>query len=147
MRALLLTLTLLAGCQSLADDVVQFRHDGDDAANYRRIFDCELPSDMTIANSIVVSYDSDASEDFEFEFYAPRPRVRELEERFFLRRWDQSDVDIQSRLSRALRAWYEPEPLSEFETYRDITSVGYVHMHVRAQSDPDGRHQVFISKH
>ncbi len=151
MRCFVLALVLLTGCQGLRHESTRYFFEGDDAANYRLIFDREIPPGMIIANSIVVSYESESSgrfpDDFEFEFLAPEARVRELEELFGLRRWDPECSFVEHRLSSVLRDWYSPDPLSQFDVYRDITSVGYVHMQVRKKPDVDGRYRVFLSKH
>ncbi len=151
MQFLLLGLCVLVGCRGLHHEPSLFVSDGDHAANYRLIFDRELPRDMTIANSIVVSYEPQSSanfpDDFEFEFLAPLTRIRELERIFGLRVCSYDSPCIEERLSSALRSWYTPEPRAEFVFYRDITSVGYVHMQVSRKRDADGNRRVFLSKH
>jgi hypothetical protein len=54
--------------------------------------------------------------------------------------------EVGSRREHA-RPWYAPKPLDQYELYRDLTSVGYVHMLVQKETEPDGRQRVFVSKH
>jgi hypothetical protein len=148
-----LSLALVAGCQS-TESIPREVH-GDAAWNYQRVFREPTPGDVTVVNSVVVTYADRwfavTTDDYEFELLVPQHRIERFVERFYLRRWDASpgsffDKQIQWRKQNG-NAWYAPKALDQYETYRDSTSVGYNHMLVDKIAESDGRRRVFISKH
>jgi hypothetical protein len=67
---------------------------------------------------------------------------------FYLWKGDSAFIqrELASRREQA-RSWYAPKALEHYDLYRDATSVGYAHMLVQKEAEPDGRQRVFISKH
>lgn len=150
--ALLLLATTLVACRRYAESTPVTHLEGDHPANYQRVFDEPVPADVTVVNSIIAAYSFRpgvvTTDDFEFELLVPQPWVEVKAKRFYLRAGDNEFIrkEIASRQEKA-RPWYGAQKLEQFELYRDITSVGYVHMLVRTEPEADGRRRVFISKH
>lgn len=147
---LLLGLTLsLCSCRGYTDATPRQVFEDNHLLNYRRIFKEEVPKTVTVVNSVVVGYawrpGVVTTDDFELEMIAPASVLARWKKVFFLQTGGSSDVE--ERMKRPIRSWYAPGNISEYEAYRDATSVGYVHMLVRKSPESDGRFQVFISKH
>ena len=142
----------LAGCRSYVESTPSKVLEGDDPANYTRVFREPLPSDVTVVNSAVVTYAVRpgvvTTDDFEFELLVPRPWIQKATKRFYLGKSEGEFIqkELGSRRKNA-RPWYAPKPLEQYDLYRDASSVGYVHMLVQKEGEVDGRQRVFISKH
>lgn len=150
--AILLTISAGVGCRSYVDSTPSKLLEGDHAANYRRIFSEAIPANVTVVNSAVVTYSFRlgvvATDDFEFELIVPPQWIQRKIRRYFLNRGDDDFIrsELATRRTQA-RRWYAPGPLEQYDLYRDGTSIGYVHMLVNREAEPDGRRRVFISKH
>ena len=148
----LLTVAALLGCHSYVESTPRQYLEGDHAANYGRIFHEPVPSNVTLVNSAVVIYSFRpgvvTTDDFEFELIVSRQWIEREAKRFYLRKGEGDFIrrEIGRRQEHA-RPWYAPKPLDQYDLYRDVSSVGYVHMLVQKEAEPDGRQRVFISKH
>jgi hypothetical protein len=164
---------LIVGCRSYAQNTPRTVLEGDDAANYRRVFGEPPFADVDILNSVVVSYSWRpgvvTTDDWEFEVLAPRAWIDRQVESLSLSRAEGSpsedemlaDVEarrplrvgyhwwaVLARKRRPIRAWYAPKPLAAYEVYYlGATSIPYVHMLIERDATSDGRHRVFLSKH
>jgi hypothetical protein len=153
-RAILLLFlaAAFAGCSSYVESTPSKVLEGDDPANYARVFREPLPFGVTVVNSTVVTYSFRpgvvTTDDFEFELLVSPLWIQKAIKRFYLRKGEGEFIreEIDSRRKDA-RPWYAPKPLEQYDFYRDVTSVGYVHMLVQREGESDGRHRVFISKH
>lgn len=149
---LLMLTAVLAGCRPYVESTPSKVLEGDDPANYARVFREPLPSDVTVVNSVVVTYSFRpgvvTTDDFEFELIVPRSWIQKATKRFCLGKSEGEFIQrkLGSRRKDA-RPWYAPKPLDQYDLYRDATSVGYVHMLVQKEGEADGRQRVFISKH
>jgi len=150
--SLLMPATAFVGCRSYVESTPSKVLEGDNPENYARVFREPVSSDVTVVNSVVVTYSFRpgvvTTEDFEFELLVPRQWIQKLAERFYLGKSDGESIqrEIASRREQA-RPWYAPKPLDQYDLYRDATSVGYIHMLVQKEGEADGRQRVFISKH
>jgi hypothetical protein len=142
-------LLVIAGCQSYTESTPHEVFEGDNAANFKRVFGQAVPVDVTVMNSIVVGYawrpGVITSDDYEFEVLASPRQITKWVKKFYLLKG--SRIGLEKRKSSPIRPWYAPKPLTDYETYCDATSVGYVHMLVDRTAEPDGRLRVFFSKH
>lgn len=142
-------LLITSGCKIYSELTPRKIIEGDHAANYRRVFNAYPPADVTVLNSIIIGYSTRpgvvTTDDFEFELLAPPARLAQWEKQFYLR--EGSDHGIAVRKNNPIRTWYAPKDLSNYRSFRDSTSVGYVHMLVDRDNMDDGRIRVFISKH
>jgi hypothetical protein len=149
---LLMLVTALVGCRSYVEPTPSRISEGDPPASYAQVFHEPIPSDVTVLNAMVASYSFRpgvvTTDDFEFEMIAPGQWIQRAAKRFYLRKSEGEFVQRQldARRSRA-RPWYAPRPLDQYDLYRDLSSVGYVHMLVQKEAEADGRQRVFISKH
>lgn len=149
---LILSAAVLAGCRSYVESTPSKVLEGDDPANYVRVFREPLPADVTVVNSAIVTYSFRpgvvTTDDFEFELIVPREWIAKVTKRFYLGKSDGAFIqrELDSRRKDA-RPWYAPNSLDQYDLYRDATSVGYVHMLVQKEGETDGRQKVFISKH
>ena len=150
--SLLILVAAFSGCKSYVESTPSKVLEGDDPANYTRVFREPPSSDVTVVNSVVATYSFRpgvvTTDDFEFELLVPRPWIEKVTKRFHLGKSDGEFIErqIASRRERG-RAWYAPKPLDQYDLYRDASSVGYVHMLVQKEGESDGRQRVFISKH
>ena len=150
--SLLILAAALTGCRSYVESTPAKVLEGDNAGNYARVFREPLPADVTVVNSVVVTYSFRpgvvTTDDFEFELLVPRQWIQKSSKRFYLGKGDGEFIErqLESRREQA-RPWYAPKPLDQYDLYRDATSVGYVHMLVEKEGEADGRQRVFISKH
>ena len=150
--SLMILAAVLAGCRSYVESTPSKVLEGDDQANYARVFREPVPADVTVVNSAVVTYAFRpgvvTTDDFEFELLVPPQWTQKVIKRFYLRKSAGEFVqgEIDSRRKNA-RAWYAPKALDQYDLYRDATSVGYVHMLVQKEGESDGRQRVFVSKH
>lgn len=150
--ACLALVVALTGCRAYVESTPRQVSEDDHPANYSRIFREPVPGDVTVVNSMVVTYSFRpgvvTTDDFEFELIAPQTWIRDAVERFYLR-MDNDEFTLKRVDARRARArpWYGPGALDRYDLYRDLTSVGYVHMLVRKDAEPDGRRRIFISKH
>ncbi len=139
----------LSGCRSYTESTPRQYLEGDHASNYRRVFKEEVPRDVTVLNSVVVAYawrpGVVTTDDFEFELLVPASWLASRQKS--LRLQEQFTADIEARKNRPMRSWYAPKPFTSYEPYRDLSSVGYVHMLVDKRVESDGRSHVFFSKH
>jgi hypothetical protein len=88
------------------------------------------------------------TDDYEFELIVPRAWVeRTVKGRYLHHDSNDSNRGELAARKKDARSWYAPKPLGQYEFYRDLTSVGYLHMLVEKSAETDGRHRVFISKH
>lgn len=147
LKCLIACLVVFAcGCRSYTPTTPREYLEGDNAANYQRVFREAAPADVTVVNSVVVSYSTRpgvvTTDDFEFELIASPDQVS---------RWKNdllpNTVDIQRRQARPIRPWYAPKPIEAYRSYRDRTSVGYLHLLEETTPEADGRIRVFLSKH
>ncbi|MGC4072925.1 MAG: hypothetical protein QM760_10455 [Nibricoccus sp.] len=147
--ALTLLLIGLSGCRSYTESTPSKTFEGDPAANYQRVFKEPVPPDVTVINSVVVGYSWRpgvvTTDDFEFELIVPSSWPARWQKTFHLKPGGADDAE--RRKNNPIRPWYAPKPIASYETYRDMTSVGYVHMLVDKTAEADGRLRVFISKH
>ncbi len=138
----------IGGCQSYTDATPRTVHEGDNEANYSRVFRESRPGDVTVVNSVVVAYGWRpgvvTTDDFEFELLVPAAWIEKWTRRFRLRR--AADFRIAARTESAMRPWYAPKPVDRYDTYIDATSVRYVHMLVNPDA-VEGRFRVYVSKH
>lgn len=146
---LLAGVTVLAGCRAYTDSTPRRYLEGDDAADYRRVFREEVPKDVTVVHAVVVAYQWRpgvvTTDDFEFELVVPAAWLAKWKKALYLAQG--AFPDVAARKNQPIRDWYAPKALGEYEAYRDLTSVGYVHMLVDRTVEPDGRYRVFFSKH
>jgi hypothetical protein len=150
--SLLILAATVAGCMSYVESTPSKVLEGDDPANYARVFREPLPTGATVVNSAVVTYSFRpgvvTTDDFEFELLVSPLWIQKATKRFYLGKSEgefiQSQVDARRKDARP---WYAPKPLDQYDLYRDATSVGYVHMLVQKEGESDGRQRVFISKH
>jgi hypothetical protein len=148
---LLILAATLTGCNSYVQSTPRQVLEGDDAANYARVFREPVPEDVAVVHSVVVAYSPRpgvvTTDDFEFELLVPRQWIEKATARFYLQEIeDDAHRELEARRTDA-RPWYAPQPLNQYELYRDLSSIGYVHMLVQREQEPDGRQRVFISKH
>jgi hypothetical protein len=140
---------VLSGCRSYTESTPRLIFESDLPANYERVFKEKVPKDVTVVNSVVVGYASRlgvvTTDDFEFELVVPSLWLARWQEKFHLR--SGGFTDVERRKSRPIKPWYAPKVIADYSTYRDATSVGYVHMLVDKNAETDGRSRVFISKH
>ena len=139
-------LVLLGGCRSYTESTPREFFEGDHAANYQRIFDSALPADVTVVNSVVVGYSWRpgvvTTDDFEIELIAPPSRVAAWKKDLY-----PDGFGIAERKAHPIRPWYAPKPVDAYRSYRDRTSIGYLHLLEETAPEPDGRVRVFLSKH
>jgi len=139
-------LIFLAGCHTYTENTPREYFEGDNAANYQRIFKEAVPADVTVVNSVVVGYSWRlgvvTTDDFEIELIAPPSWINGWKKDLFL-----DTLGIAARKARPIRPWYAPKPLDAYRSYRDHTSVGYIHLLEETAPEPDGRIRVFLSKH
>ena len=145
-----IVLAALPACRSYSNATPRTVHEGDHVANYQRIFDSTPQSDgVEVVHSVVITYTWRpgvvTSDDFEFEILAPATWADERIKKWNLK--ESSLFDIGRRKERPIRPWYAPKALADYRTYRDLSSVGYVHLLIDKEAEPDGRVRVFISKH
>ena len=143
----LMVAALLAGCRSYdAGGLSAGQHE----SNYARVFREPLPPDVTVLNSRVVSFrpGAAAADDFEFELLVPGPWIAKAAKGLYLRKGEGEYLQKELNVRRSpARPWYAPQPLDQYDLYRDQTSAGHVHMLAQKASEPDGRQRVFISRH
>lgn len=145
---LLICAAALTGCRSYVESTPAKVLERDNSANYTRVFHGPVPNDVTVLNSVVVTHSFRpgvvTTDDFEFEVVAPRQWIEKTAKRFYLRQSDGAflERELNSRRKDA-RTWYAPRPIDEYDLYRDITSVGYVHMLVQKEREADGRQRAF----
>ena len=151
---LILVYSLLVGCQSYVNSTPRTIYEGNNAENYNRVFKTEPINGVEVINSVVIGYSFRVgvvtTDDWEFELIAPSDWVSSTIENFHLRTGGGNDFikkEVQRRMEKAIRPWYVVSNLEEFDLYRDITSVGYVHMLVSKNISDDNRYHVYISKH
>ena len=150
--SVLLLILLDARCRQSAATIPRTILEGDHAGNYQRIFGESMPADVTVVNSIVVTYPARlgvvTTDDYEFEMTVPREWIGKVAKRCYLRKSPaEGDAFIYNRRREKASLWYGPGALEGYECYCDITSVGYVHLMVRKEAEADGRVRVFVSKH
>lgn len=137
------------GCRSYSGSTPSQVHEGDHTANYQRVFRAPVPTEVSVINSVVITYSFRpgviSTADFEFEVLAPDAWIKRTTKDLI-----QSDFAIHEAAQRQrapIRPWYAPHPTEAYDCYRDATSVGYLHVLVQKQAEPDGRRRVFVSKH
>lgn len=139
----------LVGCHNYANSTPSKVLEGDNSANYGRIFRKPLPADVTVLNSAVVVYawrpGVVTTADFEFELLVAPERIHLYTKEFYLHP-SKDGQEFAARQAVRLRPWYAPKPIAAYELYRDMTSVGYVHMLIDRERSGERLH-VFISKH
>jgi hypothetical protein len=143
-RALSLLILSIAfvGCRSYVQSTPSQVLEGDDPANYKRVFREPLPADVTVVNSTVVTYALRpgvvTTDDFEFELLVPPLWIQKAVKRFYLgkSKGEFIERELGSRRKDA-RSWYAPKPLDQYDLYRDASSVGYVHMLVQQDAEAD----------
>jgi len=144
---------LTVGCDSYSQSTPRRYLEGDNAANYQRVFESTVPKDVEVAHSVVVAYSMRpgvvTTDDWEFEIVAPQSWIDAQMKRIHLREADQLNGSlIDHRKKHPIRDWYAPKPISSYNLYYlYVTSIPYVHMLVEKEARADGRHRVFISKH
>jgi len=146
---LLALLTALSACSAYVNSTPRSFLEDDHVANYQRVFGEPPPADVEVVNSVLVAYERRPSvvttDDFEFELLATRAWIDRLIDRYYLKQWN-DDGDHARRQARRIRPWYAPGPVSGYELYRDLSSIGYLHLLV--DREPAGeRLRVFVSKH
>src|SRR5436309_3608732 len=140
--SLLILAAAFAGCRSYVESTPSKILEGNDPANYARIFREPVPSDVTVVNSAVVTYSFRpgvvTTDDFEFELKVSPRWIEKEAKRFYLGKSDGEFIQKELRARREhARPWYAPKPLDQYELYRDATSVGYVHMLVQKEPETD----------
>src|SRR5690349_16526336 len=111
--SLLILATAVAGCRSYVESTPTKVLEGDNAANYARVFREPLPADVTVVNSVVVTYSFRlgvvTTDDFEFELLVPRQWIQKASKRLYLRKGDGKFIEgqLESRREHA-RPWYAP---------------------------------------
>ncbi|MGV3663035.1 MAG: hypothetical protein ACO1TE_22815 [Prosthecobacter sp.] len=147
---LLILAAALVGCRAYTDSTPTRILEGDNAANYERVFREPVPQGVTVVHSVVAAYAFRpgvvTTDDFEFEMLASDTWVSRQVKRLSGRNDEFWRRELDERRKDA-RPWYAPKSLDEYDLYRDLTSVGYLHMLVEKQRQADGRRRVFISKH
>jgi len=148
----LIAAAALSGCHSYVDSTHARVLEEGPAAQYARVFGEPAPSDVGIVNAFVVAYGVRpgvvTTDDFEFELLVPDVWIQRAAKRFYLQRYEgEAALKEQGARREHARPWYAPNSLDDYDLYRDLSSVGYVHMLVQRQAEPDGRRRVFISKH
>jgi hypothetical protein len=152
LAGLFCVLLFSGGCQHYADSTPRQYFEGDNEANYQRVFRSPVPQNVTVIHSIVVGYASRpgvvTTDDFEFELLASEDWIKRTCKKWYLREQtgDFIERELEHRKQHPLRSWYAPRPLDSYDLYRDVTSVGYVHMLVEKSRTSD-RFRVFLSKH
>jgi hypothetical protein len=142
----------LMGCEQYTESQPTHVTEGADTWNYARVFDAEPAADVTIVHSMVMGSGWTTAcmkcNCWEFELLAPCGWVADAQNHFCLRPLsrDMYCGDVEHRAQHPIRDWYYPEPMSQYDMYRDLTSAGYVHMLVRNQPEQDGRYRVYISR-
>ena len=151
--AILLFVTIaVTGCQNYIESTPRKLLEGDNQANYQRVFGTIPDDDVIVINSVVVGYawrpGVVTTDDFEFELLVTDERIKHWAKRFYLARVDSEFClrELANRKQEAIRPWYAPKPIDSYELYRDATSVGYVHMLVDKEL-VRGQSRVFLSKH
>src|SRR5687768_1237878 len=105
--SLMILAAVLAGCRSYVESTPSKLLEGDDAANYARVFREPVPADVTVVNSAVVTYAFRpgvvTTDDFEFELLVPRQWTQKAVKRFYLWKSDAefAQGQIDSRRKRA----------------------------------------------
>lgn len=147
--SLLSLITFLGGCRTYTESTPRQYLEGDDPGNYRRVFKEDTPPDVTVHHSVVVAYSFRlgvvTTDDFEFELVVPPAWVDGWKKSLHLQ--TTYLADIVARKNQPIRPWYAPKPITDYQAYRDLTSVGYLHLLVDKTPEPDGRLHVFFSKH
>jgi hypothetical protein len=152
--AILLSI-VVSGCRWYGAMTPTF-HEGDNAANYRRVFESEPPADVEIVHSVVVTWPRRpgivTTPDWALEVIAPRSWIAAQTADLHLApakdepKWVMNHVE--SRKLRPIRPWYVPGPIDDYELYYlSLTSIPYVHMLVDREPVGPGRWRVFVSKH
>jgi hypothetical protein len=130
-------------------------HEGDDLANFERIFDAPPPSGVDVVHSVLQEYrwrlGVVTTDDWEIELIAPRSWIDEQIERMHLAPLAERDHVaklVRDRQAKRFRPWYVPQALESYDGfYLKPTSIPYVHMLVEKEPQVDGRYRVFMSKH
>lgn len=149
---LLFLMVALTGCRHYADSTPRHFLEGDDPANYKRVFKSAVPKGVTVVHSVVVGYawrpGVVTTDDFEFELLATKEWIGLWAKKFWLMKGDSEFIrrELGGRKERSVRTWYAPESIDSYELYRDCTNVGYAHMLVDKEKVGD-RRRVFFSKH
>lgn len=143
-----------AGCHSYIESTPMTVIEGDNLANYHRVFNSEIPKNVEILNSVIIDYSWRpgviTSDDWEFEIIVPQSWIdKQIETMKLCQGQDLISMnDIVRRKSSPLRAWYAPKPIESYYLYSlCFTSIPYVHMLVDKEVRSDGRYHIFISKH
>lgn len=151
--ALLAFCLFFVGCRSYANSTPREIFEGNNSANYERVFKEQMPECVDVLNSVVIGYAFRpgvvTTDDWEFEIIATYDWVLRSAKRFHLQINEDGfmQYEIQRRLESPIRKWYAVKALDEYELFRDLTSVGYVHMLVSKRKVRGSEHHIFISKH
>jgi hypothetical protein len=148
---LLLCLLSLSGCGPVTSEI----HEGDNRLNYKSIFNEDVPSDVEVVNSLYVTYQPTfrlmviTTPDYEIELIATKQWIEKEAKQLWLGRLDDfsTRLAIERRVKQRGREWYVPKDISEYESYIDASSVGYVQMLVDKTPVTDNHYRVFLSKH
>jgi hypothetical protein len=139
-------LVFLGGCRSYTQSTPSEYFEGDNGANYQRIFKTTVPADVTVVNSVVVGYSMRpgvvTTDDFEIELIAPPDRIKLWKKYLYA-----NTLGVAERKAHPIRPWYAPKLFDAYRSYTDRSSVGYVHLLEEIAPEPDGRIRVFLSKH
>jgi len=151
--ALLALCLFFIGCRSYANSTPREIFEGNNSANYERAFKEQMPEGVAVLNSVVIGYAFRpgvvTTDDWEFEIIASYDWVLRFADKFHLQQGKDGFVqyEIQRRLESPIREWYAVDALDEYELFRDLTSVGYVHMMVSKNKTDGNNHHIYISKH
>ncbi len=157
---LLLFLSSSTGCRAYVNSTPRKILEGDNDANFQRVFGVKLAPDVTVVNSVVSAYESRlgvvTTDDFEFELLVSPEWIENWIEGSAARSSSSGVISLALRegdpkqfawrQKKRARAWYVPKSIESYSLYTDCTSVGY--LHVLVDREPVGdRLRVFVSKH
>src|SRR5438874_2319758 len=112
LTTLLCCLSLFNGCQHYADSTPRRYLEADHDANYRRVFRSPVPEDVTIVNSVVITYawrpGVVTTDDFEFELLVPEDWIKQRCKKWYLYKQtgEFAKRELEYRKQHSIRSWY-----------------------------------------
>lgn len=150
----LIIYAIVYGCSYYEASTPRTFLEGDNDANYERIFDHQKPQNIEIVNSIVIDYQWRpgvvTTDDWEFELFAPKSWMDEQMSKWNLRKAEDSYIVkiMEERKNNPIRDWYSPKDIKAYNLYcLHVTSIPYIHMLVEKDFKKDEKYHIFISKH
>lgn len=145
---IILTVLLMALATSCGSVTPTYHYDAGE--NYGRIFGERVPRGVDVVNSILATYPFRVgvvtTPDWEIELLAPKSWIEDTTKDMHLAPGGERSIEL--RKAQGVSPWYAPLPTDSYDCfYLAATSIPYVQMLVLKESEEDGRHRVFLSKH